>query len=279
MRYFVQPQNLNISANNTWLLAQPKTDFVIRLDSDDIMEPQYVETLLALMVANPTAGYAHTAVRVIDEEGTPLSVTRVARPTGFRSSDAALRDAVTGYRVAANIVMFRAEPLHRLDFYRGRPDFVEDYDLSVRMADAGYGNVYCDEILARYRVWTDPKRARSKRKGLQLRGYVRIFDEAFAPAFARRRWKTTSLWRERRKLAVHHAAECFAPQYTPAEREELTTLLWQLSGSPALALSMRLLALRLGLRSFFESEQASRKRLKRFAKATLHKWRALRSRP
>lgn len=279
LRYHVQPRNLNISANNTWLLAQPQTDFVIRLDSDDIMEPRYVETLLALMLANPSAGYGHSAVRVIDEEGVPISVTRLARPTGFRSAEAALRDAVTGYRVAANIVMFRAAALRELDFYRGRPDFVEDYDLSVRMPDAGFGNVYCDELLARYRVWTDPKRARSKRKSLQLRGYIRIFDEAFEPAYTRRRWNTNVLRRERRKLAEHHAAECFAAQYSAAERVELTGLLRQLAGSPALSLSLRLVALRLGFRWYFESEQALRKRLKRTAKAALHSLRSVRSTP
>ena len=87
-----------------------------------------------------------------------------------------MRDAVTGYRVAANIVMFRAAPLRQLDYYRGRPDFVEDYDLSVRMPDAGYGNVYCDEILARYRVWTDPKRGALEAQGAsttRLHPYLR----------------------------------------------------------------------------------------------------------
>jgi glycosyltransferase involved in cell wall biosynthesis len=276
LRYYVQPQNLNIAANNTWLLAQPQTEFVIRLDSDDIMEPRYVETLVALMQAHPTAGYAHSAVQVIDERGAPISVTRLARPTGFRSAEKALRDAVSGYRVAANIVMFRAAPLRQLDFYRGRPDFVEDYDLSVRMPDAGFGNVYCDEVLARYRVWTDPKRVRSKRKGLQLRGYVRIFEEAFEPAFARRGWSLDILWRERRKLAVHHAAECFAAQYSASERSELIALLWRLSGSPSIALWVRLSALKLGLRSVFEREQAFRKRLKRVVKAALSKWRSAR---
>jgi cellulose synthase/poly-beta-1,6-N-acetylglucosamine synthase-like glycosyltransferase len=276
LRYHVQPQNLNIAGNTTWLLAQPQTDFVVRLDSDDVMEPNYVATLLPLMLANPTAGYAHSAVAVIDEEGKRLSVTRVARPTGFRSADKALRDAVTGYRVAANIVMFRAAPLRELDYYRGRPDFVEDYDLAVRMPDAGYGNVYCDELLARYRVWTDPKRGRSKRKGLQLRGYIRIFDEAFEPAFGRRGWSTNVLWRERRRLALHHASECFAPQYSAAERAELIALLRQLAGGSSFALRIRVFALTLGLRSAFELEQALRKRVKRIAKAMLSRWRSVR---
>ncbi len=278
LRYYVQPVNLNIAANNTWLLAQPSTDFVIRLDSDDIMEPRYVETLLPLMLENARAGYAHSAVQVIDEEGRFLAVTRLARATGFRSAEQALRDSVCGYRVAANIVMFRSACLRELDYYRDRPDFVEDYDLSVRMSDAGYGNVYSDEILARYRVWTDSKRARSKRKGMQLKGYVRIFDEALAPAFSRRGWSSTPLRRERLRLAAHHAPECYAEQYSLAERKELIALLWQLAGRRSLALRTRLVALKLGFRPLFERELAYRKALKRVIKAAISRSRPLFSR-
>ncbi len=269
LRYHRHAKNLNIAANNTWLLAQPEADFIVRLDSDDILEPRYVEILLSLMVAQPSAGYAHSAVRVIDEEGAVRSVTRLARPTGFRSAEQALRDALAGYRVAANIVMFRAAILRKLNYYRGRPDFVEDYDLSVRMADAGFGNVYCDKTLARYRVWTDPKQARSKRKALQLRGYRCIFDEAFEPAFLRRGWDTKSLLRAREKLAVHHAAGCFAPQYNSAERAELLGLLWRLGGKGSLALGARLFALNLGLRPLFEHQHALVKSLKTIVKVTL----------
>ncbi len=277
LRYHSQPRNLNIAANNTWLMAQPQTEFVIRLDSDDIMEPRYVETLLPLMLAYPSAGYGHSAVRVIDEDGAFLSVTRVARATGFHTADQALRDAVTGYRVAANIVMFRAAALRELDYYRDRPDFVEDYDLAVRMPDAGYGNIYCDETLARYRVWSDPRHVRSKRKGLQLRGYIRIFDEALEPAFRRRGWDTKPLSRSRATIAVRHAPNCFSPQYTPAERAELVALLCRLGGSSSPALRLRLLALRLGLRPFFERRLAVMKALRNFVKSALSRWRSARS--
>jgi cellulose synthase/poly-beta-1,6-N-acetylglucosamine synthase-like glycosyltransferase len=277
LRYHRQAVNLNIAANNTWLLSQPQTEYTIRLDSDDIMEPHYVETLVALLAANPRAGYAHSAVRVIDENGAALSVTRVARPTGFRSSEDALRDAVAGYRVAANIVMFRTAALRELDYYRGRPDFVEDYDLAVRMPDAGYGNVYCDEVLSRYRVWTDPKRVRSKRKGLQLRGYIRIFDEALGPAFRRRGWSEAPLRRQREKLAVRHAAGCFGSEYTPSERAELRALLRALAGEPAVWLRLRLRAIDLGFGSFFDANRALRKWLKQIVKETLSRYRTRRS--
>jgi len=257
LRYYRQPLNLNIAANNTWLLAQPDAPFIVRLDSDDVLEPRYVETLLPRISPNPKIGYAHAAVQIIDEAGRFLSVARLARPSGFRRADAALREAVNGYRVAANICMFRASALRELDYYRGRPDFVEDYDLSVRMAAAGYGNVYENAVLSRYRVWTDLKRARSKRKALQLRGYIRIFDEGFEPAFRRRGWETQSLVRRRRQLAVHHAAACLEPQYSRAEQAELVELLTTLAGGATLGLRLRLFAVRRGFGPVFGAQRSA----------------------
>lgn len=39
VRYHRHPHNLGIAANNNWLLSQPKTEFIVRLDSDDILSP------------------------------------------------------------------------------------------------------------------------------------------------------------------------------------------------------------------------------------------------
>jgi len=273
LRYYRQPVNLNIAANNTWLLAQPDAEFIVRLDSDDVLEPQYVETLLNRITADARIGYAHAAVQIIDENGRFLSVARLARASGIRTAEAALREAVGGYRVAANICMFRASALRELDYYRGRPDFVEDYDLSVRLAAAAYSNVYEDTVLARYRVWTDPKRTRSKRKALQLRGYVRIFDEAFEPAFRRLGWNTSPLRRRRRRLAVRHAAACFEPQYSEVERAELVELLIGLAGGATLALRLRLFAVRRGFGWVFQVQRNAAMAIKSYLKNLLSRWR------
>jgi len=273
LRYFRQPVNLNIAANNTWLLAQPDAEFIVRLDSDDMLEPQYVETLLDRITSDARIGYAHAAVQIIDENGRFLTIARLARPSGVRSADAALREAVGGYRVASNICMFRASALRELDYYRGRPDSGEDYDLSVRMAAAGYSNVYENIVLSRYRVWTDPKRLRSRRKGLQLRGYIRIFNEAFEPAFRRRGWDTKILMRRRRWLAAHHAAACFEPQYSETENAELVRLLTELAGGMTFGLSLRLLMIRRGFGFVFELQNSAVHEAKRLIKGILSRFR------
>jgi glycosyltransferase involved in cell wall biosynthesis len=262
-----QSENLGIARNASALMRRPQTDFIVRLDSDDVLEPDFVACLAPMMAAAPKAGYGHTAVTEIDRDGLALRIRRIARGTGLQPAEVALRASLSGYRTAANVLMFRRAALEALHYYDGRPTFVEDYDLSIRMADAGYGNVYIDEPLARYRVWEDAGGLRSRRKALQIAGYIRIFDEALKPAWLRRGWNTRQLRRRRRRLAAQHCASCFAPTYVSAEHQELVRLLRELGGGHRLELYIVLC--RLGLGHRIERLARGRQRGKNFVKAAI----------
>jgi GT2 family glycosyltransferase len=228
VHYHRQPQNLGIVGNNSWLLRQPQADYIVRLDSDDLLLPSYVETLVGLLEQYPAAGYAHAAVQEIDQSHHQRAMRRIYRTIQYQDGDTALRAAVSGYRVAANICMFRTKVLHELNFYDGRPDYTEDYDLSVRIADAGYGNVYSELALSCYRVWTDVQGTRPKRKGLEIRGLTRIYDESLIPAFQKRSWNIWPIVQWRRRQAITHAASCYAEHFSVNEKAELRRLLLEL---------------------------------------------------
>jgi glycosyltransferase involved in cell wall biosynthesis len=229
-----QEHNVGIAENTSRLMRMPSTQFIVRLDSDDALEPSYVRRLVELLHRHEAAGFGHTAITEVDGSGRPIRTRRVARATGYQEAEAALHGSLRGYRTAANILMFRRSVLEEMNFYEGRPEFVEDYDLSVRIAAAGYGNVYVDEPLARYRVWDDVTGMRARRKGLQLSGYRRIFEEALEPAWSRRGWDQGEVARRRRQLAATNCASCFRPQYSSEEREQLVVLLRQLGDGPGL---------------------------------------------
>lgn len=106
-----QTRNLGIAGNTSLVLSQPSTPYVVRLDSDDLLHPNYLSTLIPFMEQHPTAGYGHTAVAEINEHGEFQVVRGLRRRTGFKDSRAALRDALTGYRTAANILTFRKAAL------------------------------------------------------------------------------------------------------------------------------------------------------------------------
>lgn len=240
LKVIQQEQNVGIARNATAALRAPSTEFVVRLDSDDVLEPAFVSSLVGLMRGYPGAGYSHPSVQEIDQYGHERRVRRLARGTGFQPADAALRASLSGHRTAANIMLFRKSALEAVAYYDGRPEYVEDYDLSVRLADNGYGNIYTEEVLARYRVWNDARGVRARRKELQLEGYRRIFDETISPAWRRRGWGAREISRQRTRLALRNCPSCFAPNYTSAEQHELVDLLLRLGDSRRLRIRLAL---------------------------------------
>jgi Glycosyl transferase family 2 len=233
-RYFKQPQNLGIEGNTDFVLRQATSTYIVRLDSDDRLLPTYVNRLVAAMQANPTAGYAHASIWEIDETGARTRLRALHRTTGFQSARDAVIASVSGYRVAANILCFRRDVLAQLDYTKGRGNFAEDYNLSVAIARAGYGNVYVAEPLAEYRVWTDKKGVRARRKEQELVGLCRVFDEQIQPAFAELALDPAPLAKARRGLALGHVVALDNPGYTSEDKSRLETHLIALGDSPTL---------------------------------------------
>jgi hypothetical protein len=277
VHYHRHDTNLGIAENSSWVLKQPSAAFVVRLDSDDLLLPDFVRVLHAKLLEHPDAAYAHSSVAVIDANDVVQSVSHLHRPQEFVSADAALREALKGYKTVANILMFRAEALRRANYYHGRPSYTEDYDLSVRLADLGYGNVYVHEVLAHYRVWGDAQGTRHHRKVMHLRGLIRLFHGPFAEAYARRGWNQAEVRRARRRVAVRFATSVFMPWITPTERAELVPMLYELDNGWRVHLRVRLL--RIGLAPVFAALSRGDTVLRRWAKRVLAALRGLRRAP
>jgi GT2 family glycosyltransferase len=267
--------NVGMAENHSLVMAGLDTEFIVRFDSDDLLEPDFVATLLPLMRAHPRAGYAHAAVLQIDAAGRPIRPALLRRPPGFQDADRALTEAVRGFPMAANIICYRRTAVEELNFFHGRPDFTQDYDLAARMAAAGWGNVYSDRVLARYRVWTDPGGARLRRKRQELSGYVRLFDEVLAPAYQQRGWPTNTLRRRRQQLALDHAPVCFLPPNDAETIRVLVDLLRTLGTSRRLEIKLALCSA--GAAPLLESVLHARGRLKNLAKRMLVVVRGLRN--
>jgi hypothetical protein len=230
------PTNLGISANLEWLLRQPLTPLIMRLDSDDLLHPEYIRELSELLARSPKAGYAHCAVEEIDGEGIRSGERRLARLHEYQDSTAGLKASVNGYQVAANILLFRREALESVDFGAGsaKLNFVEDYDLSVRLADAGWGNVYSNKVLASYRMWSGSSRPVAGRKLTEVHGLGQIFAGSLSGAFARRGWSSAPLSRRRVELALLNSEILDRAEFADGQRDEMARSLLQLGGSPRL---------------------------------------------
>jgi glycosyltransferase involved in cell wall biosynthesis len=117
IHYYRQPQNLGIAGNLSWVLSQPVTDFIVRVDSDDRLEPLYVATLVDLMLKYPQAGYAHCNLYEIDGRGVRTRMRRLHRPAVYEGPEDAIRRNTPGYRVAGNIVLYRSAALKEANYY------------------------------------------------------------------------------------------------------------------------------------------------------------------
>ena len=265
VHYHRHPRNLGIAGNNNWLLSQPRSEFIIRLDSDDLLAPDFALTLANELRRHPKAGYAHAAVHEIDRSGRLQRDRMLARSAGYQEPEDSLRAMTSGYRVAANICMFRRDALEEVAFYRVGVDPAEDWDLAVRLADAGWGNFYCPRLLASYRVWSDAGNARVRRKQAEIEGCRRVFAESLGPAFERRGWPTQSLIRHRRAMAARHALALTNSVFTPEQKATLVTALRSLGDGPLLRWRLVLLQMGLGgvLRSMNSISVRMRDLLKR----------------
>ncbi|NML64663.1 glycosyltransferase family 2 protein [Hymenobacter sp. RP-2-7] len=226
-----QTKNLGISQNTDACLRAASGEFIVRLDSDDMLSPGYIEQLGALLLSNPNAAYAHAAVQEIDNNGKFLQQRLLARKPGFQSSNEALLAAKKGFRVAANIIMFRKNALEKVDFSTKRPSYVEDFHLSAALAAAGFGNVYHNGILSFYRVWVDDNKVRQRRKLLEIVGVYRVFEEVLEPAYKARGWDLVQLYKQRAAFAKE-LADCLGwSVYTIDEKKEIVRELSKLSSS------------------------------------------------
>jgi glycosyltransferase involved in cell wall biosynthesis len=244
VHYHRHEKNLGIALNSTWVVSRPRTEFVVRLDSDDLLAPDYVKTLTSELRRYPQAGYAHAAVREIDQFGNHRRDRFLARKDGYQTAEDSLRALVAGYKVAANICMFRRAALMEAGYYRMGLNFGEDWDLAVRMADGGWGNVYSSSQLSSYRVWTDAGNVRPRRKVDEVEGYRRTLAESLESAFRRRGWSTRPIIVRRQALAAVHASAMALPMFNAAEKAALAQALCELGDGPAL--QWRLMLIRLG---------------------------------
>lgn len=240
IRYHRQPKNLALPGNLSWLLAQPKTDLIVRLDSDDRLEPDYVAVLVEAMRKYPQAGFAHCDVAEMDEHNRRPRIRRLTRNKEFESGEEALRSNASGYRTAANCILYRAQALREVNYYIPNLDWrtCEDWDMCLRMAAAGWGNVYAPRVLSNYRVWEDPAGVRAARKMSEVMTTIAIYKHTLMPEYQKRGWSCTPLVQNMRHKAVGFADAIDSPRFSEQDRTAYKKLLRELGDCGALTVAI-----------------------------------------
>ena len=231
IKHVHQAVNLGMVKNIKAVMEMAQGDFIIMLDSDDILRPEYAEQLSNQLILHPDAGYAHTAVQQIDQHGNYQKIRNLSRISGYENSSIALKKAAKGYKVAANIIMFRREALIKVNFAPSPINFANDFYLIASIISAGYGNIYVDKVLAEYRVWNDIRQVRKKRKLIEIIGLNKVITDVLEPAYKARNWSDKPIIQLRRSLAILHS-DCLAWSiYSDSEKTELKKAIFELDSS------------------------------------------------
>jgi len=129
-------------------------DFIGILNSDDLYEPERIESCLRCLALHPGAAVVATRLRIIDESGALLSPAD-PRVRWMRSVWHARPDSLTAWFGIANFTKTTSNLFGRAEYFRAHPfrpyRYVHDYAFALAAALEDR-LVVLDEELLRYRV-------------------------------------------------------------------------------------------------------------------------------
>ena len=138
-------------------------EYVVKLDSDDILDPQFVSVLLNGLERYPDAGWAHCNPLLIHPDKTPITLAHTRKKSGFSCA----RDLTRLYLQRSDtrhVVMLKKEAYDKVGGYRPEMLTTEDRLLWLEMIMAGYGYFYSDQVLARMRSYSHRSLMSQRRK-------------------------------------------------------------------------------------------------------------------
>lgn len=147
--------------------------FVARMDADDISLPGRFAAQEAMLERSPQLGAVATLIEPFGHPGPGMKRYLAWQNTLLTAEDHA-RAIFIEAPVCHPSVMLRRSALDAVGGFRAG-DFAEDYDLWLRLIDAGWEIAKVPEVLLRYRVhhasmtWTDPRLTFEKLRKLRAR--------------------------------------------------------------------------------------------------------------
>jgi glycosyltransferase involved in cell wall biosynthesis len=150
LRIIRQPVNLGRDENCNACIRASRGDYVLKLDSDDLITPDHVRLQADILARNPRVSFAHCACRLIDAAGRHLGYERSIHGGFIRDGRAEFRRYTFGSH-AVNIVMLRRSCFDQAGGYSGQFSYAGDWAMHLKMLLAG-DVAYNDRVIASYRM-------------------------------------------------------------------------------------------------------------------------------
>jgi glycosyltransferase involved in cell wall biosynthesis len=156
-RIHVQPENGGASEARNTGVRMARGEVITFIDSDDLLEPRHLETAVEVLRRHPAVGLFCCDARTIGTDGEALNGGRTWHEINGEIKRYPVR---SGLRSLGDLFLFsncfpgftlRREVFESIGYLDQSIFPLDDYDLALRVAGAGYGVYYHHEPLARYR--------------------------------------------------------------------------------------------------------------------------------
>jgi glycosyltransferase involved in cell wall biosynthesis len=169
LRILRHPRNRMAPAARNTALAAARSPFVSQLDSDDLWEPDYLETVLPRF-DDPGIGLAYTNARILGHpHGLELTITEPS----VHPIDTFPKIAEQNPMAAVTVTM-RTDAVRAVGGYAEWLWVCDDYHLYLKLAQAGWRFAYEHKPLALYR-WPEPGRGQSYAEGPRERDVLKMY--------------------------------------------------------------------------------------------------------
>jgi glycosyltransferase involved in cell wall biosynthesis len=105
--------------------------YIARMDADDFIPANRFEKQIAFLNANPRITVVSGAFEVVDAEGRSLNIVK---NKNFKSPEVVRWELFFGTSLCHAAVMFLADVVRQVGGYRSEYQYVEDYDLFIRLS-------------------------------------------------------------------------------------------------------------------------------------------------
>jgi glycosyltransferase involved in cell wall biosynthesis len=185
------PRVVNVSTGGVGIagalmrgLARCSGEWIARMDADDVSLPGRLAAERELLESDPSLGAVASRVEPFGENVAEGVRRYVDWQNGLVSAADHARSIFVESPVCHPSTMLRRAALEAVGgFHEG--DFAEDYDLWLRLVEAGWGIAKVPRVLFRWRIhgqnvtWTDPRLSFDALRRLRARHLARRIDRTF----------------------------------------------------------------------------------------------------
>ncbi len=233
IRYIRKPQNEGITENYRTCVSLATQDIMVILGCDDIMLPNYVDTILAAHAKFPDAAIIQPGVQVIDENSQLVETIadRVKQSVVKPKIDSTT--ALHGNRLATSLLhgdwlywpslAFRTQSLRSVDFRDGFP-LIQDLAIVMDLVYAGNQLVVDPVVCFSYRRHASSASSAKIIEGVRFAGEREYFKVAAAQA-KELGWKNAERAAKTRLTSRAHAITLLPQAIAARSGKALKTLL------------------------------------------------------